>query len=92
MSSQTQKKRSKEQEAQEYQEVNALVGKQVMDTLGRPRNLHGVQVRQLWEDHYRVNVLVGTDSTSITVAHSYFLVVDNAGNILAATPKIGREY
>jgi hypothetical protein len=92
MSTQTQKQRSKEQETQDLQQVNALVGKQVMETLGRPRNLLGVQVRQLWEDHYRVNVLTGADSTSVTVAHSYFLVVDSAGNILAATPRIGREY
>lgn len=92
MSSQTQKKRPKDQEAQEYQQLNAHVGKQVMDTLGQPRNLLGVQVRPLWEDHYRVNVLVGADSTSVTVAHSYFLVVDSAGKILTATPKLGREY
>lgn len=71
MSTQTQQKRAKEQETQDTQEVNAHVGKQVMETLGRPRNLLGVQVRQLWEDHYRVNVLTGADATSVTVVRNY---------------------
>jgi len=51
-----------------------------------------VVVRRLWQDHYRVNVLVGSDLTSATIAHSYFLVADGDGKIVSSTPKITRKY
>ena len=71
---------------------DAAVGKYVLQTLGQPANLHRVQVRWLWEGHYRVNVFVGVDATTATVAHSYFLVADGAGTIVKSTPKIVRHY
>ncbi len=70
----------------------AVIGKQVLRALGRPGDLQRVQVRPLWEDHYRVNVLVGVDAGSAKVAHSYFLVADGDGNIIACTPRISRRY
>ena len=70
----------------------ALIGGHVLRALGQPGALHRVQVRQLWDDHYRVNVLVGADAAQAKVAHSYFLVVDPAGAILASTPTITRQY
>jgi hypothetical protein len=69
-----------------------VIGGQVLRALGRPSALHRVQVRQLWEGHYRVNVLVGADAASARVAHSYFLVAGEDGTILASTPKILRRY
>jgi hypothetical protein len=39
-----------------------------------------------------VNILVGLDAASAKVAHSYFLVADSDGNVLASTPKITRQY
>jgi hypothetical protein len=63
-----------------------------MLTLGQPGDLHRVQVRWLWEDHYRVNVLLGVDAASAKVAHSYFLVADGDGNILASTLKLLKRY
>jgi hypothetical protein len=74
------------------QQANAALGEHVLDALGPPRNLYSVQVRQLWEDHYRVNVLVGTDASSIKVAHSYFLVADEGGAVIASTPRIAKVY
>jgi hypothetical protein len=71
---------------------NALIAKQIIHTLGQPDDLVKVQVRQLWEDNYRVNVFVGLDLVSAKVAHSYFLVTDSAGNILASTPKVTNAY
>jgi hypothetical protein len=46
----------------------------------------------LWEDHYRVNVLVGPDAASARVANSYFLVVDGDGAIVTSTPRLTRLY
>jgi hypothetical protein len=80
------------QEKQARQQLNAVIGQRVMLTLGQPGDLHRVQVRWLWEDHYRVNVLLGVDAASAKVAHSYFLVADGDGNILASTPKLLKRY
>ena len=44
--------------------LSALVAEQVIDTLGRPDELLKVQVRPLWQGHFRVNVLVGVDAVS----------------------------
>ena len=68
--------------------LKALIGKQVLHVLGEPRNLLKVQVRSLWDSYYRVNVLVGVDATCAKIPHSYFVVADGDGNVLAATPKI----
>ena len=81
-----------DQEKQERQQLSAAISKQVMRTLGQPGDLHSVQVRYLWDDHYRVNVLVGADATSARVANSYYLVADSEGNIIASTPEITRQY
>src|SRR3954451_17203062 len=59
-----------------------LIREQVVYSLGTPDDLLWVQVRQLWADRYRVNVVVGKDATSARVAKSYFLVTDGDGNIL----------
>jgi hypothetical protein len=45
-----------------------------------------VQVRRLWENHYRVNVYVGGEGPTATIAHSFFLVADATGAVLASTP------
>ena len=71
------------QDKQERRQLNAVIGKQVLGALGQPGGLLGTQVRPLWQDHYRVNVFVGVDAASAKVAHSYFLVVDSDGNIIA---------
>ena len=70
----------------------AIIGEQVMHTLGQPKSYHQVQVRKLWSGRFRVNVFVGADLTSAIVAHSFFLVTDDAGQILAATPRITKQY
>jgi hypothetical protein len=80
----------KDRQAQEQRQ--ALIGGHVLRVLGRPEGLWGVQVRRLWADHYRVNVFVGVDASSGRVAHSYFLETDGAGNVVAATPPITRQY
>ena len=74
------------------QRLNAAIGKHVIHSLGQPNDLQRVQVRRLWEDRYRVNVVVGTDAASAKIPHSYFLVVDGDGNIVASTPKLTKQY
>jgi hypothetical protein len=92
MTAEQQEKRRAAQEVPAYERQNAAIGGHVMRALGQPGALHGVQVRQLWEGHYRVNVLVGADASSVRVAHSYFLVTDGDGNVLVSTPSITRQY
>jgi hypothetical protein len=64
----------------------------VLAALGRPADLHRVNVVSLWGDHYRVNVVTGADPTLARIPHSYFLAADARGNIIAATPPIARLY
>jgi hypothetical protein len=92
MPTQEQSKPSKDQERHARHRRKVLISKKVIHALGRPHDLHRLQVRYLWEDHFRVNVLIGDDAASVKVAHSYFLVADNDGNILVSTPQITRLY
>jgi hypothetical protein len=77
---------------QEFRQLSTLIGKQVLGALGQPGGLLKTEVRPLWQDHFRVNVFVGVDAASARVAHSYFLVVDRDGTIIASTPKITKQY
>ena len=79
-------------ESHKREMLTALIGKQVLHALGEPRNLLKVQVRPLWDGYYRVNVLVGVDATCAKIPHSYFVLADDDGNVLAATPKIHKHY
>jgi hypothetical protein len=80
------------QAPRECRQLNAAIENSVLEELGRPPNLHRVQVQQLWQDHYRVNVFVGPDAASATVADSYFLVTDDSGKIVRSMPAIGKRY
>ena len=88
----TQESKAKDQDKQARQQRKAAIVRHVMDILGQPQDLHRVQVRHLWDDHYRVNVLLGDDPASTRVGHSYFLVVDGQGNVLTSTPEIVKQY
>ena len=92
MSTQKEDKQQRALDKEERDRFAAVIRNRVMHTLGQPGDLHLVQVRHLWEDCYRVNVIVGADTPSAKVLHSYFLVVDLDGNIIESTPKITKEY
>lgn len=64
----------------------------LLTALGRPRGLYRVNVMPLWGDHFRVNVVTGSDPTEVSIPHSYFLAADIRGNIIEATPPITRLY
>jgi hypothetical protein len=82
----------KDMERHKRETLNTLVGEQVMHTLGVPVDLYTVQVRWLWEHHYRVNVFVGKDAGSAAIARSYFVRADLDGNILETNPKLTKRY
>lgn len=92
MRAEQQEKQPSEREKQGHQDLAAAIGRRVLHALGQPGDLLVVQVRPLWEGHYRANVLVGTGSACARVAHSYFLVADGEGNILTAAPTIRKQY
>jgi hypothetical protein len=76
----------------ERESLDNLIREQVIHALGTPFNLRSVQVRKVWDDHYRVNVLVNVGAGTVRVANSYFLVIDGDGCLTAATPKIMKMY
>lgn len=71
---------------------NVLIGKNVLNGLGEPSDLLQIQVRPLWNQNYRVNILVGGNFASARVANSYFLKVDEDGNPIESTPRLKRQY
>ena len=73
-------------------QLNAIIGEQVIHQLGQPGDLHTVQVRKLWDEHYRVNILVGADAATMHIADCFFLVTDTSGNIIDSSPKIVKRY
>jgi len=60
----------------------------VLAAFGRSPDLLRVIVRPLWQNHFRVNVFVGSDAASACIAHSYFVEVGTGGDILSANPRL----
>ncbi len=87
-----QHKQHEDMEQHKRETLNALIGEQVMHTLGEPAGLYKVQVRRLWEDRYRVNVFIGADAASAKIATSYFVEADSGGNIVESRPRITKQY
>lgn len=67
------------------------IARQVMTAIGEPDDFRRVHVRELWPDHYRVNVLTGVSDAFAKVARSYFLVARD-GVIIDSSPALRREY
>lgn len=92
MSTTEQVKQEQESKQHKREMLNALVGEQVIRTLGKPEDLLRVQVKLLWENCYRVNVLIGKDVSCPKIPNSYFVETDSDGAIVEATPKIVKQY
>ena len=68
------------------------IREQVIHALGTPIDLRNVLVRKIWDNHYRVNVIVGENAGAVRVANSYFVVINSDGGLIEATPKITKQY
>jgi hypothetical protein len=68
--------------------LQALVEEQVIHRLGKPAGVRNVQVRRLWENRYRVNVLAGENAASAKIVSSYFVKADGDGNIVDSNPEM----
>jgi hypothetical protein len=64
----------------------------ILTSLGRPPGLYRLAVVPLWQDHYRVNVVIGPDPTSVCIPQSYFVIVGDDGTIIRSIPPIIRLY
>jgi hypothetical protein len=82
----------KDMEQHKRETLHTLIGEQVIHSLGEPDDLLQLQVRWLWEDYFRVNVLIGRDITSFKIANSYFVKADSDGNIVESNPNITKKY
>ena len=80
----------KEREGPDGEQQENLIRGHVLRALGEPGGLGRVQVRSLWGNYYRVNVIVGDDPGCAKIVRSYFLETDGEGNIVDSTPKLGR--
>ena len=60
----------------------------VLRSLGGPATRLLVRVRPLWGNHFRVNVYAGLNGPEATIAHSYFVVTDESGEVLNTVPAI----
>ncbi len=81
----------KEREGPDGERQENLIRGHVLRALGEPGGLGRVQVRSLWGNYYRVNVVVGEDPGCAKIVRSYFLETDGAGNVLESSPRIIRE-
>jgi len=77
---------------EEREAIDKWISEQVIHALGRPTDLRDVQVRKVWDDHYRVNIIVGANAGSVRVANSFFLKIDSKGGLIATTPTITKQY
>jgi len=72
--------------------LHSVIAEQVTHTLGKPGGVQQrLQVRSLWGDFFRVNVLVGDDAVSLKITASYFLRTDGEGKIVESSPAIRKQ-
>ena len=70
------------------------IGDYVLDRLGRPNNLYRVDVKKLWGDKFRVNVLCtvekGLRLDIVRITDSFFATVSDLG--IETVPAIAKKY
>ena len=78
-------------EQQGPEKLKKLIGSHVLRALGGAGGKGRVEVRPLWDGYYRVNLVVGDGPGCVTIARSFFLRADGAGNVLESTPELTKQ-
>ncbi|CAN5459602.1 hypothetical protein BH11PLA2_BH11PLA2_49840 [soil metagenome] len=81
-----------EDDIRERTPTGNVVRTNVIAALGRPPGLYEVAVRSLWDNRYRVNVMIGADITNVHIAHSFFVEAGDNGDIISSQPLITKLY
>lgn len=74
------------------QQLAAAIRRSVLGALGHPQDFLKVTVRQVSSQNYRVNVVAGSDVVSARITDSFFVVVDDRGNVTESNPAIRKLY
>jgi len=72
--------------------LTTAICRNVIAALGRPGDLLRITARQVTGDSYRVNVVTGVDATSARIAHSFFVVANENGDVTGSAPAIVKHY
>jgi hypothetical protein len=81
----------RDQEELDREALKGVIRNRVLGTLGEPGRLGRVQVRPLWANYYRVNILMAQGFGCERAAASYFMETDGAGNLVKSTPALCTE-
>jgi hypothetical protein len=81
----------RDKELQDAEKMTIRIRGHVLRALGGAGGTGRVQVRPLWGGYYRVNLVVGDGPGCFTIARSYFLKTDVAGNVLESTPELTKQ-
>jgi hypothetical protein len=87
-----QREQDRDLEQHKTETLRSLVEEQAIHRLGKPVGLRHVQVRRLWENRYRVNVLTGESAVFAKIANSYFVKADSDGNIVESDPEMTKLF
>ena len=72
----------------EATQLASVVLEQVMRSIDQPPDFLQLKIRPLWKHHFRANLYVGLDSSNARICNSYFIVTDDDGVIVHATPAL----
>jgi hypothetical protein len=72
--------------------LSTTICRNVIAALGRPGDLLRITARQVSGDSYRVNVVTGMDNASARIAHSFFVVANENGDVTGSAPAIVKQY
>ncbi len=68
-----------------------IIKQQILESMGRPKDLNLVSVHNVYGNKYRVNVFRDVNGHP-RITNSYFLTCDESGNVLASSPEIVKTY
>ena len=76
-----------------------IITRQVLDAHGRMDDLKEVRMRNVFDNRWRVNVwcyyedpnLMSNLTRPSTIKYSYFIRVDDSGNIVHSDPELGTQ-